>query len=250
VTKLQAGIVGAILIACVAILVAVQNQSRNQLREEKRSLQERVDQLAAENGRLSNLVAKTDSGPPLADDQMGELLRLRGEVGRLRQSAAMATARLKDTEPPRQEEPRKDPEIAKYEQQFKSKRSFSGELLRAVLAYTGQNQGQLPTTLDQAAPFLSDKARAQTNSTIDQFEIVDPGSCSALTNASWGIMMRERQPWHAFGGTGRVYSWIQADAGRESFAFIPEGDQGAFEKWEAQQKWEMDYNRPKDGSAD
>ena len=246
-TKLKVGIVGAILVACVAIPVAVQHQSRNQLREEKRSVQERVEQLVAENERLSNLVARTASSPPqaqLADNQMRELLRLRGEVGVLnRQLAEAATASLKHAASPGPEEPKTNTEIAKYEEQMKSKSQFARQLLHALLAYSGQNQGQLPTTLEQVTPLLSDQARTQTNWTSDQFEIVDPSSCSVLTNASWGIMVRERQPWHAFGSTsGRVYGWLQADAGRDSAAFIIEGDQGALEKWEAQTKWEMDYS--------
>jgi RNA polymerase sigma factor (sigma-70 family) len=247
-TKLKTGVVGAILIACVAIPVAVQTQSRNQLREEKRSTQERVEQLVAENERLSNLVARAAASPPqaqLADDHMKELLHLRGEVGVLRrQLTEAATGSLKPTASLRPEESKTNSELAKYEEEMKSKSQFAGQLLHALLNYSGHNQGQLPTALDQVTPLLSDQARSQTNWTSDQFEIVDPSSCSVLTNASWGIMVRERQPWHAFGSTsGRVYGWLQADGDRDSAAFIIEGDQGSLEKWEAQTKWEMDYNR-------
>jgi RNA polymerase sigma factor (sigma-70 family) len=252
-TKLKVGIAGAILLACVAIPVAVQQQSRNQLREEKRSLQERVDQLAADNERLTNLAARpaTVASPaPLTDAQKLELLRLRGEVSRLRPLAETATARSKNTEPTRQEEPAKDPEVAEYERQFDSKAFFSRELLRALLTYTQQHQGQLPADLAQAAPFLSDKAKAVTNATIQQFEVVDPASCIVLTNASWGIMVREREPWHGFGSNwGRTYSWIQSDRSRQSSACINEGDQPGLAKWEAQAKWEMDYARQEHESA-
>jgi len=84
-TKVQACVVGAIHIACVAIPVAVQHQSSNQLREDNQALRQQVAQLAAENERLSNLVAQANSSRTLANEQPGEILRLRGEVGVLRQ---------------------------------------------------------------------------------------------------------------------------------------------------------------------
>jgi hypothetical protein len=95
-TKLQAGVVGAILITCVAIPVAVQHQSRNQLREDNRALRQQVDQLAVENERLSNLVARANSSQALAIDQPSELLRLRGEVGVSRQQKSKAERLLEE----------------------------------------------------------------------------------------------------------------------------------------------------------
>ena len=89
-TKVQAGVFGAILIACVAIPVAVQRQSRNQLHDENRALRQQVDQLAAENERLSNLVSEANSFQALAKDQSNELLRLRGAVGVLSQQKSEA----------------------------------------------------------------------------------------------------------------------------------------------------------------
>jgi hypothetical protein len=83
-TKLKLGIV-TVVIAGMATLLAVQHQAQVKLHEEYGSLRERVDQLsglAAENNRLSNMVAHANSS--LANDQLKELLRLRSEVGLLR----------------------------------------------------------------------------------------------------------------------------------------------------------------------
>ena len=50
--------------------------------------------LAAENERLSNLVARASQSRSLSEDQLRELLRLRGEVGALRQQGKeLETAR-------------------------------------------------------------------------------------------------------------------------------------------------------------
>jgi len=96
-TKLQVGVVGVILIAGLATPLLLQHQAlsrmreeNNRLREETLSLQQQAaqtTQLAAENQRLSNLLAHTGSAQPAKPEQLGELLRLRGEATRLRASA-------------------------------------------------------------------------------------------------------------------------------------------------------------------
>ena len=78
----------AIVVLGVSIWVAVGYQTRLQLEEENQGLRQQVDQMAelvAENERLSNLVAQASQSRPLSEDQMRELLRLRGEIGALRQ---------------------------------------------------------------------------------------------------------------------------------------------------------------------
>ena len=83
--RLKLGIVGA-MVAGLATLWVIQHQTHIRLREENESLQQRLDQmnqLEAENGRLSNLVARANGS--LSDEQLKDLLRLRSEVGSLRQ---------------------------------------------------------------------------------------------------------------------------------------------------------------------
>ena len=75
---LCAGAVGG-----VAIWVGIGYQARLGLEEENQGLRQQLDEmgeLAAENERLSNLVAQASSSHSLAEDQMRELLRLRAEV--------------------------------------------------------------------------------------------------------------------------------------------------------------------------
>jgi hypothetical protein len=87
-TKLKVGIISVLAVAGVATPMAIQHQSQARLREENEALRKQASQLAqvaAENENLSNLVAQSKSTESLSREQMGELLRLRGEVGRLRQ---------------------------------------------------------------------------------------------------------------------------------------------------------------------
>ena len=90
-TKFQVWMIGAILAAGVATSFVIHHKAQVKLRVENESLRQQLNQqaeLAAENERLSNLVAQAKVAPTLASDQSAELLRLRGEVTGWRQVAA------------------------------------------------------------------------------------------------------------------------------------------------------------------
>ena len=77
--------VSAILAAAIVLLWVTEHQSQIKLREENQALRQQVQELAARNEQLSNAMAQADSSQSLTKEQFGELLRLRGEAGRLRQ---------------------------------------------------------------------------------------------------------------------------------------------------------------------
>jgi RNA polymerase sigma factor (sigma-70 family) len=86
-TKLKFGLVCALVVAGVATPLVIQHHANVTLREENQSLRQQTEQLAplaAENERLSNLVSRSNSSSSLPDGQLSELLRLRGELTRLR----------------------------------------------------------------------------------------------------------------------------------------------------------------------
>ena len=86
-TKLKTGVISAIVVASVATPLLVQHQAQARLREQDQALRQRTDQLAkfqAENEQLSKLLAAAKNSRPPSNDQLSELMRLRGEVGRLR----------------------------------------------------------------------------------------------------------------------------------------------------------------------
>ena len=88
VTGFKAAIVGAVVIASVAAPLAVQHSAQAKWRERNELLEQqagRLAELSTENQRLSSLVAQAESSS-LPSEQLRELLRLRGELGRLRQS--------------------------------------------------------------------------------------------------------------------------------------------------------------------
>ncbi len=83
-TKIQLSL-GAIVVGGLAATVAIQHQTENKMRGDNQVLRQQVAGLAANNESLSNRLLHVSPASSLADEQFRELLRLRGEVGMLRQ---------------------------------------------------------------------------------------------------------------------------------------------------------------------
>ena len=97
-SRLKFSVVVAIMVASVAAPLLIQRHARIQWREREALLRQQAEEfakLSAENKRLANLVAQP-TGSVLSSDQFSELIKLRGEIGRLRQEAS-ETARLRAT---------------------------------------------------------------------------------------------------------------------------------------------------------
>ena len=92
-TKLKVGIVSAIVAIGVAVPLIMQHQAQTKLRAENEALRQKAEQseqLAAENERLAKLATQASEAPRTTTEPSRELLKLRGEVGRLRQENATA----------------------------------------------------------------------------------------------------------------------------------------------------------------
>lgn len=85
-TKLKAPMIGLLAVLGVTAPLAFQHRSLARLRAANQGLQDQIAGLASmasENERLSNQLAKANA-ETLTPDETSELLRLRGEIGRLR----------------------------------------------------------------------------------------------------------------------------------------------------------------------
>jgi len=83
----------AALLVGSGVLLVFQHHTTTRLRENNQAMQQQAEQVARlgeENQRLSNLVAQASNPVSLPEDQLRELLRLRGEVGPLRRQEAEA----------------------------------------------------------------------------------------------------------------------------------------------------------------
>ena len=83
---LQAGFVAAILIA-LAVLFYLQHQAQEKLHAENAALAQQLAQLQTDNESLSNRLSLAGDASSLSDKEHNELLKLRGEVGLLREQA-------------------------------------------------------------------------------------------------------------------------------------------------------------------
>jgi hypothetical protein len=221
----------SLVVVGVAALLISQFLSNTRLRDENRALSEQVaqlNQLRADSDQTAK--PQPASTPALTDDQLRELLRLRGEVGMLRNGLAEQTARkaretnLQPSQPQNQSEP-VDPQT-----QFALARlNYAKHWMMAFSLYADEHQGQCPRSFEQAASFLPDEAKSETHLTPDQFEITYQGSFLDLTNRAKIIVIRQKEAWQSpNAGWCRVYGF--ADGHSE----VHRAADGNFGPWEEQ----------------
>jgi len=85
-TKLKLGL-SALAVAGATTALVVQHQAQEKLRAENESLHRQIEQLNTNNENLSNRLAAASDSKSLSDEQLNELLKLRGEAGQLKQTA-------------------------------------------------------------------------------------------------------------------------------------------------------------------
>jgi RNA polymerase sigma factor (sigma-70 family) len=196
-TKLKLGL-ASLVIAGAATTLAIQHQSQTKLREENVSFRQQIARLKADNENLSNLAARAMKPALLPGDGSNELLRLRGEVGMLRQQTN-ELGRL------RQENRKLLSQVAALsgltnpvsaEDQFILRHTHAVDamsiLLTAVKNYAEKHNGQYPESFDQLA------ASGDLTTTsfagllgLDDFELVKDGSVNPRGGK---IILRLRVP--------------------------------------------------------
>jgi RNA polymerase sigma factor (sigma-70 family) len=233
IAKVKLGIISAFAVAGVALPLAIQNQSQARLRAENQALRQEASQLAqaaAENEHLSNLVVQANGAASLSREQMSELLRLRGEVGVLRRRLAEAPkAGERITQGP---QPQPQSDTQQERQMAMARRNYTRFWMMAFIVYADQNQGQCPTSFDQAATFLPDPGKNETNVAPDEFEIVYRGSLTDLTNASNIIVIRQKEAWQSVVDGG----WLRAYGFADGHSELHQATDGNFGPWEDQHR--------------
>ncbi|HEY1719584.1 MAG TPA: hypothetical protein VGH42_14990 [Verrucomicrobiae bacterium] len=94
-TKLKLAF-SALVVAGAAIAFALQHQAQDKLRAESELLRQQIAQLQTDNESFSNRLAEIGDAKKLSDEQFNELLKLRGEVGVLRNQVAENTSSYSD----------------------------------------------------------------------------------------------------------------------------------------------------------
>lgn len=155
-TKLKLGVLSALVIAGAAILMAVRHQLQARLHERDKALSQQADritQLEAENERLSNLVAQVNKTAVPPGDQARELLRLRGEVGVLRQQTNELGRVRQENRRLSQAVDESETNQVFVEDQLIVRQTHAVDaittLLQAIKNYATNHDGQYPGNLEQ-----------------------------------------------------------------------------------------------------
>jgi RNA polymerase sigma factor (sigma-70 family) len=88
ISKFQAGLIGAIVAACVVVPMVMERQAQAAFQQKNDTWREGNDQIAtlsAENERLSERLKATNNPSAAGNDRFDELLKLRGEIAPLRE---------------------------------------------------------------------------------------------------------------------------------------------------------------------
>jgi RNA polymerase sigma factor (sigma-70 family) len=236
-TKLKAGIVGAVILAAALPSLIIQRQANVKLRESQERLRTQeaaLREALATVGELSNRVAQAGGAPASTPSQDGELLRLRGEVGVLKRDLAAAKTEAKRVPADPATDSRRYAPVKQIEKMFgpgaSVKMEYSKDLGFAVLGFADEHQGLFPTNAEDAMEFLVPVAKAQTNVGPGQFELLYQGRLEDLTNPppEGAIIMRTRQPWLTPDGKW-ARSYVYGN-GHSVIQLAPDGD---FTKWES-----------------
>lgn len=257
-TNFKIAIVGAIAIAGVTGSLMIRGPAQAKLRAIDAVLcqqDDRVAGLAAEQHRLSNLVAQASHVP--AEDPFAELRKLRTEAEALRRQTNELGREQRAEQPWRPVHSESsthfngpssvasdvvsDSDSDEYKVQLYRMASAAphippltngrtiadGRNLRSALGkYASEHQGEFPTNFEQAAPYYyKDEPSPRTS----EFEMVYQGSLNELTNVPLQAvaLIRERQAWPTPRGKwGRVYVMVCGDVR------VVESDDN-FQSWEA-----------------
>jgi len=199
-TKIKLGL-SALAVAGATTALVVQHQAQDILRAENQSLTQQIAQLKTDNESLSNRLAAAGGSKSFSDDQLNELLRLRGEVGTLRRQITGLGKLQKEnqqlkTQIPSQNQSVQLPTEAQYQQHATEMVQSVKKLGIAMRLYLTENNNQYATNFDQLtndlAGFAVDGKPDKAPIELDAFEFVNAGLVSS--DYPQMVMLRERVP--------------------------------------------------------
>jgi hypothetical protein len=171
-----------LVIAGAATTLVIQHQSQTKLREENESSHQLIAQLKADNESLSSLAAQAKGPGSLPSDQFDELLRLRGEVGMLRQQTnELARFRQENRKLLSQVAAQSESTNQVFaEDQFVLRQTHAVDamntMLTAIKDYATNHNGQYPESFDQlTASGIIGTSNFTGNLRLDDFAFVKDG---------------------------------------------------------------------------
>jgi hypothetical protein len=243
-TKVNIGVISALLVAGVTTPLILDHQARTRLRLENQSLLSQLQEQAAlreENERLSERLALLFAKPLKAPQEQSELMKLRSEVTMLRRETLEQKAELDSKAKSSagaarndQADTNQDPVDMKFGPGA-GLRMRNGKTWGLVLEqYVLENQ-HLPINLAQMTNLILGVRlfgdMKNLTALIDHFELIDNVPANSTSNPSHpAIVMREKEPWQTLDG-----NWAKTYVFADGSTLIHTEPDANFEKWEATQ---------------
>ena len=179
-TQIKLGI-SALVVAGTATALVVQHQAQEKLRADNESLTQQLAQLKTDADSFSNQLVAAGSSRSLPDNQLNELLRLRSEVGSLRQQTNELGKVREENRRLRDEVANAIPKSlpAPEQAEFNMHRVYTVNAMKqlglAMRVYAGDNNGQYATNFDQLKAELGGVTNFTGNIGLDSVEFVNAG---------------------------------------------------------------------------
>ncbi len=220
-TRLKLGLSAIVALGASTALI-IDHQAGEKLRAENESLTQQIASLKADNDRPPHMVAPAKEAAALPNEQFNELLRLRGQVGMLRD----ATNELgKSLQAIRELRAQSGTNLVSAEDQTGLRRLTIGNalssLLLAVRTYAVDHHGHYPANFDQLAASGSlGVTNFPGNVGLDDFEFMKAG---AVDDGGNPLIIRSRiqLPGTRGGAAEWVYGGFVGPSGG-----LPSGDVG------------------------
>jgi prepilin-type processing-associated H-X9-DG protein len=222
------------LIVAMAGAAIVQHRINATRREENRVLRQRMTQgKAPEEANRQRVELEPRAVASSADDRAAELARLRAEIESLKKELAETGHKAElDRSALAQAQAEQTAAEAAWKQTIKGTGEYLGVWGRAWTAYADQNHGQLPTSFEQARPFLPEGVPMENDPVPSQFDIVYQGSLSNLDTPKQIVVLRQREGVQTPGKA----NWLRAYLFADGHAEIQSAPDGNFEAWESEHR--------------
>jgi RNA polymerase sigma factor (sigma-70 family) len=226
-TKLKLAL-GALVAAGMTTALVMQYHMLQQLRAERELLTQQLAQLKSENDNLSNHAVPIDNSKSLTEEQLHELLKLRGEAGMLRQNVGKLAQAHEKTPSQTASDQNKTIPVSPQEY-FKLHRldliNASKQIGLGMVMYANDHNNQFPTNINEVTTYLN-TTNFPGNIGLDVFELVNVGTARLSGQM---LMLRESSPRQSPQGKWeRVYGMTDGAVQLQSSA------DGNFDAWEQQ----------------
>jgi RNA polymerase sigma factor (sigma-70 family) len=240
-TKIQVGIVGAVVLAAVVTPVALQHRARAKSEAAEALARQQAAQLAsaqAENERLAVLAAQADR----AQAQANDLRALRAKAAALRKQPNDLPQLRKENRrlQAAQDRPTAEP-TPEQQQQVETRMNFGKSAIMACMMQMRTNQGLFPSDFAQVTASLPEQMKAEADPTGDGFELLYHGAFKTLTtlsNPQDVIVIRQKEPTQYGNRWAKVY--VCADGHCE----VHTQTDSDFAAWESQHAMPPETNSP------